>query len=272
LYKKELRLGILVVLSTLFVISLFANTSYAITNGQPDGENHPYVCMVVFYDSEDNPMWRTTGSLIATDIVLTAGHGTYGTDHARVWFETDIRGTGYPIYGPTAYEGQVYTNPEYRSTPLPGLPGFDYHDVGIVVLNEAVSDITPAQLADVGLVDTLAMKSDVDLVGYGVQWQEHGKGVSPNDAWKWSGLRFYAPSKYVGSADALSSEFIKLTANPGQGKGGTAFGDSGGPILLKGTNVILAINSFVTNANCAGVTYAQRVDIQEIHDWINSKT
>ena len=63
---------------------------------------------------------------------------------------------------------------------------------------------------------------------------------------------------------------MRVSANPGQGKGGTAFGDSGGPILLAGTNVILALNSYVVNANCAGVTYAQRVDIQDIQNWIHT--
>jgi hypothetical protein len=30
------------------------------------------------------------------------------------------------------------------------------------------------------------------------------------------------------------------------------------------------VNSYVTNNNCAGVTYSQRVDIPEVLSWINS--
>jgi len=68
----------------------------------------------------------------------------------------------------------------------------------------------------------------------------------------------------------MTSEFLPLSANPAQGKGGTTFGDSGGPILDGGSDVVLALNAFVTNSNCSGVTYAQRIDIPDILAWINS--
>ena len=44
----------------------------------------------------------------------------------------------------------------------------------------------------------------------------------------------------------------------------------GRPDLLAGTNIILAVNSYVTNSNCAGVTYSNRVDLQDIQDFIAS--
>jgi hypothetical protein len=59
------------------------------------------------------------------------------------------------------------------------------------------------------------------------------------------------------------------TRSAGQG-GGTCFGDSGGPILNDGTDTVLAVNSYVTNGNCAGVTYSQRIDIPEVLAWIES--
>ena len=82
--------------------------------------------------------------------------------------------------------------------------------------------------------------------------------------------RYYAPSRLIQSNHKQSVEFIKLSANPAKGKGGTCFGDSGGPDLLGGTNTILAVNSYVTNGNCAGVTYSNRVDSSLVLEFINS--
>jgi hypothetical protein len=72
----------------------------------------------------------------------------------------------------------------------------------------------------------------------------------------------------VKSHSAFSDGFITLTANPAKGKGGTAFGDSGGPNLESGTNIILAVTSWGTNYKCAGVSYAQHVDTAAVLDWI----
>ena len=51
--------------------------------------------------------------------------------------------------------------------------------------------------------------------------------------------------------------------------GGTCFGDSGGPMLLEGTNVLVAVNSFALNSNCAGIGGAFRIDRAVELDWIS---
>jgi Trypsin len=76
-------------------------------------------------------------------------------------------------------------------------------------------------------------------------------------------IRFFAPSLLIQSNNRTSVEFLKLSANPAQGKGGICFGDSGGPDLLGGTNTVLGVNSYGTNGNCAGVSYSQRVDLPD---------
>src|SRR4051794_19400534 len=45
---------------------------------------------------------------------------------------------------------------------------------------------------------------------------------------------------------------------------------SGGLGILSGTNIILAVNSYVTNGHCAGATCSQRVDLPDILAFINS--
>jgi hypothetical protein len=258
----------------------------AITNGQPDAGRHPYVGLLVFDDAPGHPAWRCSGSLIAPNVVLTAGHCTDGAVAARVWFYEDVTydNVPFPLYpyggsGSGATEGIPYTNPKYRSPENPygggnGLPAFSYRDTGIVVLNEPVYMDEYAQLPAAGLVDTLKNKTGVDFVGYGVQYQAQIPGnqvPQPPPYYRWTGprVRMYAPSELVSGKFVHSAEYMRLALNPGGGTGGTCFGDSGGPDFLGGTRTVLAVNSYVTNVNCGGVGYSARVDIPEVLEWIN---
>src|SRR3990172_6582514 len=79
-----IALALVLVLSTIGVAS-------AITNGQPDGNNHPYVGLVVLIDEDGVPLWRCSGSLISSSRFLLAGHCTApdGPDipaEAAIWF------------------------------------------------------------------------------------------------------------------------------------------------------------------------------------------
>ena len=260
-----------------------AGIAYAITNGVPDGDNHPYVGLLVFDSAPGEPGWRCTGALIAPNVVLTAGHCTDGAVAARFWADKDVTYDHYPfpLYpyggpGSGAVEGTAYTNPKYNSPDNPygggnGLPAFSYRDVGIVVLDEPITDKGYAVLPSAGQVDTLKNKTAVDFVGYGVQEQIMAYPGQPPRA-RWTGLRIrmYAPSQMVSGEFVHSPDYMRLAMNPGGGSGGTCFGDSGGPDLLGGTNTVLAVNSYVTNVNCSGVGYSARVDVPETLEWINS--
>jgi hypothetical protein len=276
--------------------------AFAITNGQPDGDNHPYVGLMVALDADGVPLWRCSGSLLSPTVFLTAGHCTEPpAAHVEVWFDNGPILTdpdylaavnaadpddppvscddsplfdGYPCQGDAG--GTPHPHPDFCTGCGPGLPNFAVRDVGVVVFDAPVPTSVVDEYADLptaGLVDTLANKTPADFVGYGVQFQANIPGnqvPKPPPFYRWAGLRerMFAPGEIVSGNFTHSDEFIRFSLNAGGGKGGTCFGDSGGPDLLGGTDTVLAVNSYVTNYNCSGVGYSQRVDVPEVLDWI----
>jgi hypothetical protein len=113
------------------------------------------------------------------------------------------------------------------------------------------------------------MGTGIDFVGFGVQNFINGGGPCggpctpvPGDVF----TRFFAPSTLIASNNSISDEFIKYHVN----KGGICFGDSGGPDLLGGTNIVLADNSFVSNGQCNGVAYSYRIDTAQALGFIRA--
>ena len=197
---RRLLAGAVAILLALTVVTPAA----AITNGVPDGDNHPYVGLLVFDSAPDTPAWRCSGTLIAPTIVLTAGHCTDGAVAARIWMNEDVTydTIPFPLYpyggaGSGAVEGTPHTNPKYGSDENPygggnGLPAFSYRDVGIVVLDEPIIMTAYGELPAAGLVDTLKNKTPVDFVGYGVKYQAQIKGSDlpqPPPYYRWTGPR-----------------------------------------------------------------------------------
>jgi len=245
----------------------FNNIGYAITNGQPDGTTHPYVCFIL---ANNGDYWYYgSGILISPTIILTAGHVTDGAIFVSIFFDPDP--TVNPNWHLGGLHGTPFTHPEYSIGESPTLPDWISHDVGVIVLAEPVSLSEYGVLPTEGLVDTLPMKSMVLQVGYGVQEMAlsdeapHG----PPD-WVDAFERMYAPAQLITSKHKWGDEFLKTTANPAKGKGGTAFGDSGGPIFLGTSRTIIGVTSWGTNYQCAGVSYASRIDTADVLEFLNS--
>jgi len=230
---------------------------WTVTNGQPDGNDHPYVGVVIQFIPDTDLISVCSGAALSPTRFLTAAHCA---DPSLPVYVSYKNGPPFSLSSDFT-QGTFHPDPAWCEGCGSGLPGFDSHDVAVVALDSPRNPGAFAVLPDPYVVDTLPMRTGMEIVGYGVQGFTRGSGP-PSQIFLFT--RYFAPSLLIQSNDVLSSEFIKLTANPARGKGGTCFGDSGGPDLLGGTSVVLGVNSFVTNSNCAGVTYSQRVDLPDI--------
>jgi hypothetical protein len=255
------------ILAVAALLMAFTTTpALAVTYGEPDGTTHDNVGLLIF-DDESGPAWRCTGTLLSQTVVLTAGHCTYGAKAARIWFENDDPFTGYPFAGGTAVEAsEIHTQPGYDDV------AFFLKDAGIVILSEPVEASRYGTLAHVGVLDELATKrgsqQEFTAVGYGL------KGVKPvYDSDKQRMQASVGLISVNGVFGIPKGTSVKFTNNAGNHRrGGTCFGDSGGPVFKDGndSDVIVAVTSFGVNANCKGTGGGYRIDQAGVQSWINS--
>jgi secreted trypsin-like serine protease len=240
--------------------------AHAITNGEMDGEGHPYVGIMVG-KIDGIPYWRCSGTLISPTLFLTAGHCTDGATSVEVWFDpdmqTDSAAKGYPFTGEAS--GVPHTHPQYNPN------AFAAYDLGIVVLDQRVDMSEYGALPTLDQLDALKKRrglQDVTFtaVGYGLQ-QSFPTAQAYKNKEANVKIRMVAyPSllQINGGIVGYGSLLLSNSANTG----GTCFGDSGGPNFIDGTSVIAGVTSFGLNGTCSGTGGVYRVDRQDDLDWI----
>lgn len=262
----------------------------AITGNYEDDFVHDAVVLLVFYtvDPEENPVsatfdpfsHRCSGVFISPQVILTAGHCTEGVQYGRVYTSQSVA----PNYDPAAFHGQggdpttgypydggipFDTTYNYGFADFAGFP--DTHDAGLVILDrrDAYEGITYGTLAEPGFLDPFAkttQQQDVTFTssGYGLSYSNPVMFESFRE-------RLMTTGALVNLTNSNTDGFnLQTTANPGNGKGGTCSGDSGGPVYFgdSTSNLVVSVTSFGMNAWCRGLDFSYRVDQLAVQQWI----
>ena len=295
---RKLSLSLAAALAALLVATAPVG---AITYGQPDAGEHPYVGFMIFYEPAEDAWFSCSGTLLDADTFLTAGHCTFGigvegaepvdgsggTDVWVTFDDTDVL-AGWPLRSEigTIYPDVAALNAARRAwldDPAHGFVGGTAfpnplwedarfpvnHDVGVVELDAGVAMSTYGVLAPLGTAETLAGSPSgrngalVETVGYGIQSvQPHPMDVES---------RYKSTSRIVEVNGSIArGGNLHTLNNPSTvgGVGGSCFGDSGGPVFVNNTNEVIAVVSFGFSLTCHGADYSWRVDTQPSYDFI----
>lgn len=288
-----MRRKIVILIFALAVLVAAAVPAWAIQFGNVDGDDHPYVGMVLFFDARAGGWFRCSGSMLTRTVFITAGHCTLAVglngaltetlrdgNDAWVSLDTHVDLTGFPAFDPNnpytpradylnddadfVRAERVSAHPAYAD--FAGFPNTS--DVGVVIVSENVKVRRLGSLPDVGdanalIVGATALRDRPTIVGYGLQ------GVKPNVI---AELTRYNGDPFVIELNSANTGGwnIHLSGDPGQGNGaGSAcFGDSGGPVLAPNSDTVLGVGSFVLSPNCTGASYYYRVDTDHTLDFI----
>ena len=268
LLRSRHRIGVLLIALVLLAMIGIAPTS-AITNGEVDGTDHPFVGSMVIQLSDGDVLQACSGTLLAEGWFLTASHCL---DPIEYWTTERFPGSEVKVtFDPTiTTSGTFYAIDDYYIHPLYGLPAAsDAHDVGLIKL-ATTPTITPAQLPDAGLLDDL--KADHLLkdttfttVGYGtVRETQQGAFASILDNLD----RNQADQGF----HARTKAWLNLPMTSATGDGGTCYGDSGGPhfIWLDGVETDIVASITVTgDAPCKALDKTYRIDTEEVLWFLN---
>ena len=274
-----MRKRLFVPISALAMLGVAVGPAMAITDGAPDGNGHPFVGLMVAYDSGGSPLWRCSGTLMSPTVFLTAGHCTQApAASAVVWFDADVQSLPVcsheePVIGDACYPygggdshlaSNIYTHPDFYTG------SFVLHDVGVLVLDVGVDKGTYGTLPAEDQLDRLKTRrgqQDVTFtaVGYGLQqsFPDPAYFLAHNVK-----LRMVAnPKLNQINVPGFTGDFSMLLSNNAN-TGGTCFGDSGGPNFLSNSNVVAGVTSYGINGNCAGTGGVFRMDRKNVLDFV----
>lgn len=231
----------LVLSVALAALLLIAAPASAITNGQPDGNQHPNVGALVSATQYSDGTWLyCTGTLISPTVFLTAAHCDEGSERVTVTFDSAY------VDGDKTYTGTWHADPLY------GHDQSDSHDIAVVVFDQPIKGITPARLPAAGSLSNLSGSQQFTSVGYGAYEVTNEPG---GHRYLYNDVRMVA----TGTLNSINPTWLRISMNASTGNGGTCYGDSGGPNFL-GTTDIVAATTITGDAICRSTNVTYRLD------------
>ena len=165
-----------------------------------------------------------------------------------------------PVTSPptTLYEGTAHAHPLFACC-----GANDTFDIAVVVLNQDVTGITPAQLPIANQLGTMSnaqlQSATFVAAGYGTVRDDKTGG--------WHSLTFDGKRRFAEqTALSLTKAWFTLSMNPSTGDGGTCFGDSGGPHFLG--NVVVSV-TVTGDRFCRATDKTYRTDTAVARDFLD---
>lgn len=233
--------------------------AFVFDRGELDNSRHPNVGWIAAFDKDGYRLGHyCSGTLIGEKIFLTASHCTipiydrrvddpnYEGFQVYVGFTDDFINVGESINDlsdPSLVflAESVHTNPDYDYYIMSPIP--QHADIAVVILYHS-PPITPALLPYENELDDLMAAKTISgftfpAVGYGANDVIIPSGYS-GGPWNWFDTGQF---RYVGYSSywALHPTYMILSMNYNIGDSGGCYGDSGGPIFLGDTGVVVAI-------------------------------
>lgn len=248
---------------------LLPDGASAISNGAPDGTNHPNVGFLAYSFYDDIGFQICSGTLVAPDLFLTSAHCVVdllplfdaGILHFWIGFEPafDREDMSRWILATEIHPNPVFDLTHWSDSGDLALVRFDPSAVpaGVVLP-------PPARLPIAGLLDELKADSTLreqrfTIVGYGLSVVfDRGRPF------------FFDPrDRYVATAQfqSLGPGYFHILEIPQVGNGGICFGDSGGPFFLGETDIVAGVTG-LTDAQCRAFGGALRLDTESSRSFL----
>ena len=267
LYSRRKLISIMFVAALLLILAIPAR---AITYGEPDGDDHPFVGSMVLRIPTLGLFQWCSGTLIAEDVFLTASHCTAGVDQILASFPgAEMLVTFDPTISATStyFTGELVTNPNYNGFRGPGGQS-DPGDIAVILLDEPPG-IAPASLPPAGLLDELKANHTLKhtrftAVGYGTVRETNTTGFQ--------GILANRDRNRVEQGFlSLTKSWLTSSMNLSTGNGGTCYGDSGGPhfIHIDGEETTMVVSVTVTgDAPCVATDKTYRTDTPAAREFL----